>query len=63
MRNSYLSEIILLIKFALNYSLIKYKQLLMKKVMVLGAYGNFGKIISNALARHKTPLILAGKNI
>jgi short subunit dehydrogenase-like uncharacterized protein len=35
----------------------------MKKVMILGAYGNFGKIISNALARHSTPVILAGKNV
>jgi len=35
----------------------------MRKVMILGAYGNFGKIISNSLARSKTPIILAGKDM
>jgi len=34
----------------------------MKKIMILGAYGNFGKIISNALAKHSIPIIIAGRN-
>jgi len=33
----------------------------MRKVLVLGAYGNFGKYIINTLLQDKIPLILAGR--
>lgn len=34
----------------------------MGKVLILGGYGNFGKRIAAALARHNVPIIIAGRN-
>src|ERR1700731_2309511 len=33
----------------------------MDEVLILGGYGNFGKRISMALARHHVPIIIAGR--
>ena len=33
-----------------------------KPVLILGGYGNFGKRIAEALARHQVPIVIAGRN-
>jgi NAD(P)-dependent dehydrogenase (short-subunit alcohol dehydrogenase family) len=33
-----------------------------RRVMVLGGYGNFGKRIAAALVRHQAPVVIAGRN-
>lgn len=33
-----------------------------KKVLILGGYGNFGKMISKALAKQNIPIIVVGRN-
>jgi hypothetical protein len=35
----------------------------MKKVLILGGYGNFGKNISLALAKDNMPIVIAGRNL
>lgn len=34
----------------------------LRKVLILGGYGNFGKRIAEALARHTVPIIIAGRD-
>lgn len=33
----------------------------MKKVLILGGYGNFGKYIANTLLKQNIPIILGGR--
>jgi len=35
---------------------------LIGKVLILGGYGNFGKLIARALVKHNVPVIIAGRN-
>jgi NAD(P)-dependent dehydrogenase (short-subunit alcohol dehydrogenase family) len=34
-----------------------------RKILILGGYGNFGKRIAAALARHQAPLVIAGRTL